>query len=96
MRTARVWSRVHLVLALALLAASAWLGISEGLIATHTGVTAGQHVATATQLCYGVFGLLALTSLISQLNRPFRIAASAKPSGTHQTGLCVNLASAMK
>ena len=58
--------RLRLVVPLLVLGASAWLGISEGLIASRTGVTTGQHLATATQLGYGVFGLLSAVALVGQ------------------------------
>ena len=58
--------RLRLVFPLLVLGASAWLGISEGLIATRTAVTTGQQFASATQLGYGLFGLLSAVALVGQ------------------------------
>ena len=54
---------VCLILLMILLAACAWNGLYEGIIATRHADTPGMQAATVTQLLYGVFGLAALLAL---------------------------------
>ena len=65
--------RLRLVVPLLVLGASAWLGISEGLIATRTAATLGQQLATVAQLCYGVFALLSAVALVGRWESAHRL-----------------------
>ena len=60
----RIAHHLRLGTVVAVLAATAWLGLTEGWVAIRSGVTTGQHVATGTQLAYGLLGLLALAGVL--------------------------------
>jgi MYXO-CTERM domain-containing protein len=62
----RIGHHLRLGAIVVVLGATAWLGLAEGWVLTRTGVTTGQHVATGTQLAYGVFALLALAGVLAR------------------------------
>jgi hypothetical protein len=61
--TVGAWRAVRLILVALVFAASAWLGLTEGVATLRGTPTTGQRIASITQILYGLAGGLCLIAL---------------------------------